>query len=1128
MKIAIKREQSPNLFETLSSMSNLCDAKKKVVYPSEGRIICFLKKNLLKMKLTILCLLLSFAQLLASKGFSQSQAKLTLNLENVRLEEVLLRIEEQSNLYFIYNREVVDVNRKVDVSFTNQGIKEVLSDLFDKTGVEYEIRGSHIILKSNELQTVQQSLKISGKVTDSSGAPLPGVTVIISGTSNGTITSVDGSFSLADVPGDAALTFSFVGMKTQMVQVSNRTLFTIVMEEETIGLEEVVAIGYGTVKKSDLTGSVSSVKSNEINAFPSSNVLQALQGRSSGILVKQNSGSPGETVSVRIRGTNSIQGSNEPLYVIDGFPSSSSKPTILDNSNIESIEILKDASAVAIYGSRGANGVILITTKKGIDGKTTVELESSIGFQSLRKKIDMMNATEYANFYNLQRENDGLGSYFSQEEINGFGKGFDWQDFVFTSAPIQTHAITVRGGNQKTKFAILGNVFDQRGIIEGSGYRRYSLTANIDHQISDKITINYSSTIAQNKLDNKNWGGARFGASLISVALCAPPTLTPYNEDGSYRVLHSAYPFVSEGLTNPLNYINEIDDVTKANKVLANLSFIYKPVEGLTLKIYGGVENSDDRRDYYKTINYVNSQGSASVSTTQFTSLLNENTLSYQKTLGDKHNFSALAGFTYQDFKTTSLGGSGTGFLSDVTETGNLASASLPGIPSSGYTKSVILSYLGRLNYIYDNKYYFTASFRSDGASKYSKGNKWGYFPSGAIAWKVKEENFMKNIEIISNLKLRSSYGVTGSQAINAYATLNNLSSGKTVFGDALYTTFAPGTRLPGNLKWETTAQFDVGLDIGIMNNRYNLTIDYYNKETKDLLNTVQLPSSSGYTSTLQNVGEIRNTGLEFSFDAKVLTGKFSWDLNGNLSFNKSKVIKLYQGQDIYGGYQDMLIIADYCNLLREGEPMSVFYGYLKDGYDEEGFEKYKDLNPDGSITAADKTIIGDPNPDFIFGLNSLMTYKGLELSLFFQGSYGNDLVNISSVDNSLNYGYGSNMYKEVYYNHWTPENPNAKYPKITSEQRMNFSDRLIEDGSFLRLRNILLAYNFPVSKLGIKTFQKIKLYVSAQNFLTFTNYSGWDPEVNSEGGASSIAQGIDHHSYPTAKSFTVGLNVTF
>ena len=709
------------------------------------------------MRFTIFIVLISLYQALAVRSYSQ-QTKLTLNMSGVSIEKVIDEIEKTTDFFFLYNKNMIDVERKVDIRVEGERVNEVLDKIFENSGVSYSIKDRQILLINSQRSEAgkefigQQPHSVSGKVTDSSGSPLPGVTIIVKGSAQGIISDSEGKYFLSNILDGATLIFSFVGMKTQEVQVANKTLINIIMEEETIGLDEVVAIGYGTVKKSDLTGSVSSVKSNEINAFPSSNVLQALQGRSSGVLVKQNSGSPGESVSVRIRGANSIQGSNEPLYVIDGFPSSSSKPTILDNSNIESIEILKDASAVAIYGSRGANGVILITTKKGIDGKTTVDFETSIGFQSLRKKIEMMNATEYANFYNLQRENDGLGAYFSESEVNSFGKGFDWQDFVFTTAPIQTYAFTVRGGNQKTKFAILGNVFDQRGIIEGSGYKRYSLTANIDHQISEKVTINYSSTIAQTKLDNKNWGGARFGASLISVALCAPPTLTPYNEDGSYSVLHSAYPFLSEGLTNPLNYINEIDDVTKANKVLANLSFIYKPVEGLTVKIYGGVENSDDRRDYYKSINYVNSQGEASVSTSQFTSFLNENTISYHKAFGSKHDFSALAGFTYQDFKTTSLSGSGTGFLSDVTETGNLGSANLPGIPGSGYTKSVILSYLGRLNYTFDNKYYITASFRSDGSSKYSDGNKWGYFPSGAIAWKIKEENFMKNIDVISNL----------------------------------------------------------------------------------------------------------------------------------------------------------------------------------------------------------------------------------------------------------------------------------------------------------------------------------------------------------------------------------------
>lgn len=1000
----------------------------------------------------------------------------------------------------------VSINQMYAKSVFNQGMNSTTDELIQQ-------------------QPIQKT--ITGKIIDVQDKPIVGVNIVEKGTSNGTVSDIEGNFSLKASP-NAILQITYIGYLAQEISTEGKNSFTIVLVEDTKALDELVVIGYGMVKKSDLTGSVSSVKAEDINAFATSNVLQALQGRSPGVMVKQNSGSPGGAVSVRIRGTNSIQGNNEPLYVIDGFPSSSSKPTVLDNSNIESLEILKDASAVAIYGSRGANGVVLITTKKGKEGKTRVDYEGSLGFQSLRKKIEMMNATEYANFYNLQRVNDGLQPYFSEDEIRNFGQGFDWQDFVFSTAPIQTHSLNIRGGNEKTRFAIMGNIFDQNGIIEGSGFKRYSLTANIDHKINEKFEVNYSSTLSNNILDNKNWGGARFGASLISVALCAPPTLTPYNDDGSYRKLHTAYPFVSEGLTNPLYYINEINDVTKSNKVLANLSFIFKPIEGLTLKIYGGVENSDDRSDYYQTLNYLNSQGNASVSTTQFRSLLNENTINYHKVFNDKHDFSILGGFTYQDFITTSLSGSGVGFLSDVTKTGNLSSANLPGIPSTEYAKSVILSYLGRLNYSFDDRYLFTVNFRSDGSSKYSEGNKWGFFPSGAFAWKINKEKFIQNIEEISDLKLRTSYGVTGSQAIGAYATLNNLSSGKTVFGDALYTTFAPSSRLPGDLKWETTSQFDIGIDFGIRNNRYTFSADYYNKETKDLLNNVQLPSSTGFTTTIQNVGKIQNKGFEFSLNARVLEGAFSWDLNGNISFNKTKVKKLYGGKDIYGGWEDMLIIADNLNLLREGEAMGVFYGYLSDGYDEKGFEKYKDLKPDGIINEDDKTIIGDPNPDFIYGLNSTMNFKNFELSLFFQGSQGNDLVNISSIDNSLNYGYGSNMYKEVYYDHWTNEKPNAKYPKITRTQKMRFSDRIVEDGSYLRLRNVQLSYDLPVRNWNTNYLQGVKVYVSAQNLWTLTKYSGWDPEVNSMGGSSSFAQGIDHHSYPTAKTFTFGINISF
>jgi len=971
--------------------------------------------------------------------------------------------------------------------------------------------------------------KISGKVLSVDHLPIPGVSVIVSGTQKGTTTDSNGMYSISNVNSSDTLIFSSSGMRSESVIIGSNSVLDITLVQQVVALEEVVAIGYGTVKKSDLTGAVSSVTNKEITSFATTTPLMALSGRSSGVQVLQNNGSPGGSISVRIRGANSIRGSNEPLYVIDGFPSSSSNPSILNNSDIQSIEILKDASAVAIYGSRGANGVVLITTNKGKAGKTKVDYNYSLGFQSLRKKLKMMNAKEYATLYNEQAANDGSAPYFTADQISKFGEGFDWQGLVFRTAPIQNHSVRVSGGSEKTQFSINGSVFDQDGIIKNSDYKRYSISANINHDISKKFSINYSAILSKIITSNQNSGGARFGASLISSALLSPPTLTPYNDDGSYRVLATSYPFVSEGLTNPLNFINETTDEMRSNKILANASIIYRPVEGLSLKIYGGVENNDDRSDYYQTLNYVNSQGYASVSANQFTSLLNENTLTYNKEFAEKHKLSIVGGFTYQDFLNTSLSGSGTGFLSDATETYNLASANLPGIPGSGYSKSVLISYLGRINYTYNNRFLFTVSFRADGSSKYTKNNKWGYFPSAAFAWKLKEENFLKDNPFISDMKLRVSYGATGSQAINAYATLNQLYSGKTVFGDALYTTFAPSTVLPGNLKWETTEQQNVGLDLAILQNRFIFTLDYYIKNTKDLLNSVQLPSSLGFTSTVQNVGEIRNQGFELSTNARIIERKIKWDINGNISFNRSKVVKLYNSQDILGGYVDMLVFADNVNLLREGKPVGVFYGYTEDGYTEAGAIKYKDMNNDGLINQQDKTIIGNPNPKFIYGINSTISYKNLELSLFFQGSEGNDLANISSVDNALVYGYGDNLLKEVYYNHWTPTNTNAKYPKITRKQTMNFSNRFVENGSYLRLRNIKLAYNIPISsRWNPNWLSGAQIFISGQNLITLTKYSGWDPEVNSYGGANSISQGIDYYTYPTTKTVTLGLNVQF
>jgi TonB-linked SusC/RagA family outer membrane protein len=610
--------------------------------------------------------------------------------------------------------------------------------------------------------------------------------------------------------------------------------------------------------------------------------------------------------------------------------------------------------------------------------------------------------------------------------------------------------------------------------------------------------------------------------------LSAAPTLTPYKDDGTYRLLNTEYPF-NGSIENPLGLVKETSNKSHSNSVMANLAFTFKPIDGLSIKISGNVLNVDSRMDGYVTKKYLSSSGSAQINTGQGLSLNSDNIITYNKTINEIHKINVMGGVTYEQYTYASVGASGTGFLSDNFETYNIGSATTLGIPSSSYLKWQLLSYLGRINYSLKDKYLVTVSLRSDGSSRYSVGNKWGSFPSGALAWRVSDEDFMKSIRVISSLKLRAGYGETGSTAIDPYSTLSMLSSGKAVFDKTLYTYLAPSTTYPGNLKWETTAQTDIGLDIAFFKDRLRFTADYYIKNTRDLLNSVQMPVSTGYTTTIQNVGKIQNKGFEFQMDVVLLDKKFKWDISSSISFNRNKVVKLYNGQDITGGILGITIIQDYVNLLREGQPLGIFYGYQENGYDETGKITYKDIDGVPGITAADKTYIGNPNPKFIYSLNSSMSYKNFVLSWFIQGTYGNDIYSLSLASQTFDYGQGLNSLREVLYNNWTQDNPNAKYPKIsTTSSYVLMSDRFVYDGSYMRLKNIELAYSFPVDKFGIQWLKKGQIYVSGQNLLTITSYPWWDPDVNSRGGSSSLLQGIDHFTYPTAKGATFGIRLSF
>ncbi len=1084
-----------------------------------------LKKLLLTMKLTTLFLFLS-VMAMAAGSYSQS---VSLNVRNASIVQVLEEIERQTEYGFLFKTDELNLEERYSLNLNSAKIETVMSELLDEELYSYRIMDRIIVISKKGIHSVltadQDQKTVTGKVIDSSGQPLPGVTVVVKGTTQGTVTDVDGKYTISSLPEDATLLFSFVGMRSQEVEVGSQTTIDVQMEVDAIGLEEVVAIGYGTMKKSDLTGSVSSVKSDAIVSMPTSSMAQALQGRSAGVHIQQQTGVPGGDIQIRIRGTNSIKGSNDPLWIIDGFPGSSS---MVNPADIESIEVLKDASATAIYGSRGANGVIIVTTKRGKSGTTRVEYTGLYSVQSVRKKLNLMNGEEYVEFYNLQQMNDNGAEFWSEEEINSLGEDIDWQDLIFQNAPIHDHHISISGGNEKTKVYAGGGFYDQEGIITNSGYNKISLQTSIEHEISKVFSISTNVAVRRTLNDKKNSNGGNRGSSLLAGIVSAPPIVSPYEDDGSYRIIGNAYSFLASTIMNPLAYVNEYSNIAETNAYNANLALNIKPIKDLNIKISGYAYNSDGRTDAYTSTEYPSSEGSASISTTRSQHINSDNIINYNKQINNDHSLNVTAAYTYEQDVYKSFSQSGTGFISDNFETYNIGAADVIGTPSSSYSKWVLMSYLGRVNYSYKGKYMATASFRADGSSRYSEGNKWGYFPSAALAWRVSEERFMDNLTFISDLKLRASYGETGSTAISAYATLNSLSSNKTVFNEDEYTYFAPSSTYPGDLKWETTAQTDVGIDVGFLDSKFRFTADYYIKNTRDLLNSVTLPYSTGYQTTLKNIGEMQNKGFDFQLDAVLLDGQFKWNVSAMLSTNKNKVVELYDGEDITGSTFNLAVVNDYINLIREGEPLGIFYGYQEDGYTEEGQIAYKDNDESGDVSTGDKAIIGDPNPDFIYGFNSAMSYKNFELSLFIQGSQGNDIYSLSMLNQTLDYLVGLNTFKEVLYDNWTSETPNAKYPYISNSTSTEMSDRFVYDGSYVRLKNIELAYNLIGQNIGVDWLKKCQFYVSGQNLLTITGYSWYDPDVNSQGGSSSVNQGIDYYTYPTAKSLTIGVRVEF
>lgn len=975
---------------------------------------------------------------------------------------------------------------------------------------------------------------ISGKVVDEKGQPLPGATVAVKGTSKGTVTNNAGIFTLKDVPANAPLLITFQGYENTTVDIHGQANITVTLKADISKLGDVVVVGYGTQRKAASTGSIASVKGADITQTPVTNVAQGLAARVPGVQITQNNAAPGGNISVRIRGTNSINGSSEPLYIIDGIQISNSggvsdvSPLSTINPNdIESVEILKDASSTAIYGARGANGVVLITTKRGKSGVTRVQLDMYRGLQNITKTLSMLNASQFA-----QLENDIYNSQIYTDPAS-LGKGTNWQDVIYRQANVQNYQAAVSGGSDKTQFSLSGNYFDQEGIIISSDFKRYSLRTTLDHTISQHFkvgtslltsyTINNNIPTGINSID-----GPLVTQSIVGATLGAPPTLVPYKEDGS------VYPFADQfngryrEISNPVG-LAQITNRNTIRRTLANVYGEAKIASGLTYRASFNVDVGNTLNDYYSPIYILGkaevnaNSGTAAKGNVNTTNWLHESVLTYNRDFG-AHNIKFTGVYAIQSNLYNDNSINANGFPNDAT-TNEAVQLAVNRTVSSYRSKEALNSYMGRINYGYANKYFVDVTARYDGASKFGENHKWGFFPAVAGAWRIIEEPFLKDSRLFSDLKLRVSYGKTGNAgAISPYQSLALEGSGSNYQFNHIYTVGISPSGIPNvDLRWEKSTQANFGIDIGLFEDRLGITADIYNKKTKDLLFVKNLPLSSGYASITGNFASIRNKGIEVAANARLLTGRFKWNLNANASVNRNELLSLEGGVNEY-------VLSPY-SVLRVGQPLGIFKTYVFNGIYQTGEAvlpgsgsrtggvKVADLNKDGQITGDDQTITGNANPSFIFGLSSNFSYGNFDLSFFISGVQGNKVFNLSRY--TFENGLGGRNVLAGLANRWSATNPSNEYASGYQGGRLPVSDRFVEDGSYIRMKNITLGYKLP----AIKHITSARLYISSNNLFTITKYSGYDPEVNSFGGSNTLI-GVDNLVYPMARSFLVGLQV--
>lgn len=1021
----------------------------------------------------------------------------------------------------------------------------------------------------------QTASPLTGTVKDfETGEPVAGATISVKGKDKTVVADGKGAFTIDLQETDHLITVSGVGYEPIDVTVSGKTTITINLTKKENKLDEVVVIGYGEVKRKDVTGSVGSVNVEELQKAPVGSAIEALAGRVAGVQVSSESGKPGSGLNIVVRGANSLTQDNAPLYVIDGFPTEDANASVLNPSEIESIEVLKDASATAIYGARGANGVIMITTKKGKEGPPVINYAGYAGVQEVINRMKMMDAYE---FVKLQNDIDSVGiklNYLSNGktlESYKSAEGIDWQDMLFRQAPMQNHTLSFAGGTKSTRYSVSGNLFDQQGVIINSGFNRKQGKITLDQTFSTKfkagINASYTSATtfganpatpesnfsAMNYLMYSVWGYRPLTASgdLNLVDLLVDPDINGTND---YRI-------------NPIMSAENEYRRAYDHRLIVNAYAEYAFTKNLKLRVSGGINNramrneafnnSKTRYGYAGSVDKVN----GSILYTDNNSWLNENILTYNKAFKGGHRLTAMAGLTLQENEWTRYGMSAVQLPNEMLGLAGLSQGTARPVTSLAAEWSLV-SLLSRINYDYKGKYLITASYRSDGSSKFLS-NRWGYFPSAAFAWRIIKESFMEDQTILSDAKLRLGYGVTGNNRISEYAGYAQISfdnssptsNGYYSFGNVLTPGAFLGSMENRILKWESTAQSNLGLDLGFLNQRLLLTVDYYKKTTSDLLLLAALPPTIGYASAFKNIGKTQNEGLEFSLSSDIIKQKnFDWNANFNIAFNRNKVLALTENQESIlsavnwdQNYRDLPLYIAKIN-----QPLGQIYGYIWEGvYQYNDFDllptgayqlkesvatngnsranikpgdiKYRDINGDGVVNNFDRTVIGRSYPLHQGGLTNNFRYRNFDLSVFMQWSYGNDVVNANRL--WFEYGAKANLNQfATYENRWTPANTETDMFRVGGQGPFAYSSRIVEDGSYLRLKTASLGYTIPATVLQRAKIKSLRIYASAQNLLTFTKYTGYDPEVAVY--YSALTPGFDYSAYPRPRTFVFGLNL--